>query len=195
MTSMTTKEAKTAAAAVGAILTKTDGEYRVVLKGGTEASAYYTNDVDDAVATARAMAKRANGDEPIASLLAQRQIRELLRTIATKAPRSAEIPRAQNRFLRTIEKAGLASCAGDYVWRLTDLGRTKLPPSATEYWGVFQSIAHDLAAASREAGVDYIHVDDAADAISHHMRDSHGFFFEDAKIALTERANRKRIYF
>lgn len=36
-----------------------DGEWRVNLPGGTEATAYYTNDGDDAIATARCMARQA----------------------------------------------------------------------------------------------------------------------------------------
>jgi len=44
---------------MGLTITKRDGEYRVAYQGNvteTEPSAYYTNDVNDAVATARAMA-------------------------------------------------------------------------------------------------------------------------------------------
>lgn len=49
-------EAKTQAAMSGCTLKRTeDGEYRVALKGAGEASAYYTNDLQDAVGTARAM--------------------------------------------------------------------------------------------------------------------------------------------
>lgn len=33
-------------------------EYRVNFRGGSEATAYYTNDADDALGTARAMHKR-----------------------------------------------------------------------------------------------------------------------------------------
>lgn len=40
----------------GCTITKTDGEYRVNVKGGMEATAYYTNDIDDAVSTAERMA-------------------------------------------------------------------------------------------------------------------------------------------
>jgi len=35
----------------GMVLTKNDGEYRVNFKGGREETAYYTNDLDDAVTT------------------------------------------------------------------------------------------------------------------------------------------------
>lgn len=37
------------------------GEFRVNFKGGREATAYYTDDLDDAVATGRAMAENKSG--------------------------------------------------------------------------------------------------------------------------------------
>lgn len=49
--------AKRAAADVGCTLVRTDDEYRVNLRGRGEATAYYTNDLTDAVHTARAMAE------------------------------------------------------------------------------------------------------------------------------------------
>ena len=39
------------------VLTKNEGEYRVNFKGGREASAYYTDDINDAVCTGFAMAE------------------------------------------------------------------------------------------------------------------------------------------
>lgn len=39
-------------------ITKKDGDYRVNFSGGKEESAYYTNDIDDAVATGIDMAQR-----------------------------------------------------------------------------------------------------------------------------------------
>lgn len=49
---MTISEAKAKCRALGFSLRKKDGEYRLNLVGGTEATAYYTNDLDDAVGTA-----------------------------------------------------------------------------------------------------------------------------------------------
>lgn len=42
----------------GMSLRKNDGEYRVNFSGGREATAYYTNDLEDAVDTAFALAFR-----------------------------------------------------------------------------------------------------------------------------------------
>lgn len=56
---MTLTQAKKLCAQIGCVLTKPDRfeeEYRVNFKGGSECSAYYTNDLNDAVSTARAMA-------------------------------------------------------------------------------------------------------------------------------------------
>ena len=61
---MTLEQAKTEAMDYGMTLVHRGGEYRVNFRGGTEATAYYTNDRDDAVATAKAMRRRA-GAEPI----------------------------------------------------------------------------------------------------------------------------------
>lgn len=63
-----------------------DREFRVCLKGGTEASAYYTNDLADAVGTAAAMARWARGnageaeanDECFQSPPAQQEIADAL---------------------------------------------------------------------------------------------------------------------
>ena len=48
---MTLQEAKTIAKSNGFSIRHRDGEYRVNLIGGTEETAYYTDDRDDAVAT------------------------------------------------------------------------------------------------------------------------------------------------
>jgi len=51
---MTLVQAKQIAKDLGFTLTTTvHDEYRINRKGGTEASAYYTNDLDDALSTAR----------------------------------------------------------------------------------------------------------------------------------------------
>jgi hypothetical protein len=55
---MTLTEAKAALRPLGLSLRKRDGEYRVNFTGGAEATAYYTNDIFDAVETGRQMAKR-----------------------------------------------------------------------------------------------------------------------------------------
>lgn len=55
---LTLADAKAQAREVGYSLNHRDGEYRVNRIGGDEAGAYYTNDRQDAVDTARAMAAR-----------------------------------------------------------------------------------------------------------------------------------------
>ena len=54
---MTLATAKTLARSIGLTLTKHDGEYRVNFQGGKEATAYYTNDIHDALYTAVAMSR------------------------------------------------------------------------------------------------------------------------------------------
>lgn len=44
----------------GVVLRKQDGEYRVNYRGGLEATAAYTNDLADALATGLAMARAGN---------------------------------------------------------------------------------------------------------------------------------------
>jgi len=53
---MTIAEAKAILRPLGVTLRHTVGEFRVNLAGGKEATAYYTDDINDAVATGRAMA-------------------------------------------------------------------------------------------------------------------------------------------
>ena len=61
---MTDKEAMQKMRTIGMVLTKADGEYRVNFKGGEEATAYYTNDRNDAVVTGTIMAvERAMPDK------------------------------------------------------------------------------------------------------------------------------------
>lgn len=57
---MTLAQAKAALRPLGIVLTKKDGEYRVNLYKGREATAYYTSDLDDAVATGKSMARHGN---------------------------------------------------------------------------------------------------------------------------------------
>lgn len=52
---MTTKTATTLVRALGCSLRYRDAEYRVNFQGGDEATAYYTNDIHDAIYTAVAM--------------------------------------------------------------------------------------------------------------------------------------------
>jgi hypothetical protein len=54
----TIKTAKAELAKHGLVLSHNDGEYRVNKRGGREATAAYTNDLDDAVGTGIAMAKK-----------------------------------------------------------------------------------------------------------------------------------------
>lgn len=56
---MTIKQAKATARALGFKLTHEDGEFRVCPIGGHEGQAYYTDDLDDAIGTARWMSERA----------------------------------------------------------------------------------------------------------------------------------------
>lgn len=56
---MTLKGAQREMRAIGIVLTHFDGEYRVNLRGGTEATACYETDLESAVDTGRAMARLA----------------------------------------------------------------------------------------------------------------------------------------
>lgn len=53
---MTIKQAKTFLQRHNMVLKYYDGEYRVNFKHGTEETAYYTNDINDAINTAIVMA-------------------------------------------------------------------------------------------------------------------------------------------
>lgn len=54
---MTLAQAKADLAKIGITIRKRDNEYRVNFKGGSEESAYYTTDLDDAVGTGHAMVR------------------------------------------------------------------------------------------------------------------------------------------
>lgn len=56
---MTIREAQAIARSLGVTIsrTSTPGEFRVNVRGGSEATAYYTDDIQDALDTARAMAR------------------------------------------------------------------------------------------------------------------------------------------
>lgn len=56
---MTLKEAQKYVSSLGLTLRHSFGEYRVNFKGGKEATAYYTNDIKDAVSTAECMRDEA----------------------------------------------------------------------------------------------------------------------------------------
>ncbi len=60
---MTIAHARQILQSVGVVLTKTEGEYRVNFRGGGEATAYYTNSLEDAVATGKSMALRSGAEE------------------------------------------------------------------------------------------------------------------------------------
>jgi hypothetical protein len=53
---MRLSDAKNELRALGVVITKKDGEYRVNRRGAGEGPAYYTDDLRDAVATGRRMA-------------------------------------------------------------------------------------------------------------------------------------------
>ncbi len=56
---MTLARARMILRALGLVIRReNDGEYRINFQGGDEATAYYTNDLDDAVGTGRDMARR-----------------------------------------------------------------------------------------------------------------------------------------
>lgn len=55
---MTIAQAKAILNPLGIVLVKADDEFRVNVRGRSEASAYYTNDLADAVDTGKAMAAR-----------------------------------------------------------------------------------------------------------------------------------------
>lgn len=57
------KDCQKEATAMGLVLTKTDGEYRINFKGGKEATAYYTDDLEDAMNTGKSMVKRKGSKE------------------------------------------------------------------------------------------------------------------------------------
>lgn len=61
---MNIAQAKREMQQIGLVLTHDQGEYRVNFKGGGEASAYYTTDLDDAVATGLDMARREHKKNP-----------------------------------------------------------------------------------------------------------------------------------
>jgi len=60
--SFTLKEAREILTPLGVVITTQDGEYRVNFKGGKEDTAYYTNDISDAVGTGKKMKKSSTDD-------------------------------------------------------------------------------------------------------------------------------------
>jgi DNA repair protein RadC len=56
---MTIAQARQILQSVGVVLTRTQGEYRINVRGGAEDEAYYTSDLEDAVATGKSMALRS----------------------------------------------------------------------------------------------------------------------------------------
>lgn len=58
---MTLAQAKAKLRQIGVVLKKVDDEYIVNFKGGREATAYYTSDLDDAVSTGEAMVAKGLG--------------------------------------------------------------------------------------------------------------------------------------
>jgi hypothetical protein len=60
---MTIKEAIKELQNIGIVLTKSVGEFRVNFRGGSEATAYYTNDLEDAVETGKSMKRERQPQE------------------------------------------------------------------------------------------------------------------------------------
>ena len=60
--SFTLKEAREILTPLGVVITAQDGEYRVNFKGGKEDTAYYTDDISDAVGTGKMMKKSSTDD-------------------------------------------------------------------------------------------------------------------------------------
>lgn len=73
---LTLAQAKAELRPLGLILTHHDGEYRVNFRRGNEESAYYTPDLDDAVATGKDMAKRRAGERRISRRKPRKMARE-----------------------------------------------------------------------------------------------------------------------
>lgn len=61
---MTVKDLKAKLSAVGVSLKYDEGEYRVCVRGGSEATAYYTNNKEDAYRTGLTMAPARYGLNP-----------------------------------------------------------------------------------------------------------------------------------
>lgn len=57
MQSLTQANVSTTLRNLGIVIRKRDGEYRVNFKGGSEATAYYTDDIQDALDTGKMMAQ------------------------------------------------------------------------------------------------------------------------------------------
>ncbi len=55
---MTLADGKKHLRALGLVLAKKDGEYRVNLRGGREGTAYYTDDLSDAIMTGESLHKK-----------------------------------------------------------------------------------------------------------------------------------------
>ncbi len=94
---LTDKEAQKQIRALGAIVKRVDGEYKVNVPGGTEATAYYTDDKKDAVGTARAMMKQH------AVVLMDQSDREYSSGNKEKAK---ELTRKAGRILDTLSPEG-----------------------------------------------------------------------------------------
>jgi hypothetical protein len=58
---ITLKQAQGRCRSLGVVLTRVDDEYRVNVKHGCEDTAYYTNDIDDAISTAEVMVDPRSG--------------------------------------------------------------------------------------------------------------------------------------
>lgn len=96
---MTNKELKAKLSAVGVSVKYDEGEYRVCVRGGSEATAYYTNDKEDAYHTGLAMA--AKRDEKVSAdfhQLTSSQVDQLLEEadrVRYRKPKNANGSRAR----------------------------------------------------------------------------------------------------
>lgn len=83
---MTLKQLKAAMKQLGCTVRYRDGEYRVNQKSGTEATAYYTDDREDALATAQAIVRHKTyesmlaGDRRDAELMASAFTYDIVRS-------------------------------------------------------------------------------------------------------------------
>ena len=73
---LTLAQAKAELRPLGLVIISQDGEYRVNFRRGDEESAYYTTDLDDAVATGKDMAKRRAGERRISRRKPRKMARE-----------------------------------------------------------------------------------------------------------------------
>lgn len=121
---MTLKTAKAELAAVGCTISKTDGEYKVRLKGSPVGHGYFTTDLDDAVATGRHM---ANEEVRRASVAADRAEQ------AQQAQADESFPDGVNRIMRAkmaeLKADGTVAMSADNFFSLCVQAISRHPKS------------------------------------------------------------------